>query len=123
VGSLGEVIAAELYGLELLPASMTTHDATAPDGRQVQIKLTQVKAIGIRSEPNHLIVLKLHPDGTTSEIYNGPGSPAWQAAGKMQNNGQRQISLAKLAKLMKEIPAKDRLLHVRSRRLDRHCIP
>jgi len=82
VGSLGEVIAAELYGLELLPASTTTHDGTAIDGRQVQIKLTQVKTVGIRSEPEHLIVLKLHPDGTTSEIYNGPGTPAWQAAGR-----------------------------------------
>ena len=40
VGSIGEVIAAYVFGLKLLPASNETHDATAQDGMQVQIKLT-----------------------------------------------------------------------------------
>lgn len=40
VGSLGEVIAAHDYGLELLPPSAPTHDAVAADGRMVQINTT-----------------------------------------------------------------------------------
>ena len=53
VGSIGEVLVAENYGLKLLPASYETHDAVAPDGRYVQIKATQVKQISISSEPDY----------------------------------------------------------------------
>ena len=41
VGSIGEVIAAEEYGLELFEASHPVHDARAQDGKLVQIKATQ----------------------------------------------------------------------------------
>ena len=42
VGSIGEVIVAEHYGLSLLPNSTKTHDAVSKEGKQVQIKATQV---------------------------------------------------------------------------------
>ena len=109
VGSIGEVIAAHRYGLELLPGVAETHDATAPDGRLVQIKATQVTGISISSEPEHLLVLKLDRDGSASEVYNGPGPLAWEAAGKMQKNGQRRLSLSKLRKLMADVPTEQRL--------------
>ena len=108
VGSIGEVIAAYRYGLKLLPGVAETHDATAPDGRLVQIKTTQVTRIGISSEPEHLLVLKLGRDGLTTEVYNGPGSLAWEAAGKMQKTGQRPLSLSKLRKLMANVRPKQR---------------
>ena len=41
IGSIGEVIAAEAFGLNLLPNSTPEHDAIAYDGRLVQIKVTQ----------------------------------------------------------------------------------
>ena len=41
VGAIGEVIAAQMFDLELLPASNPGHDAVTGDGRRVQIKLTQ----------------------------------------------------------------------------------
>ena len=44
VGSIGEVIAAEHFGLTLLPPSHPGHDATDADGRLVQIKLTAATA-------------------------------------------------------------------------------
>lgn len=96
VGSIGEVIASERYHLTLLPASAVAHDAMAEDGTLVQIKATQATSVGLRAEPQRLIVLKLLPDGTAEEVYDGPGAPAWAAAGKMQTNGQRSISLTKL---------------------------
>ena len=109
IGSIGEALAASYYGLELFPASEETHDAKAPDGRLVQIKATQINRISLSSEPRWLLVLRIHRDGTFSEEYNGPGKLAWEHCGKMQKNGQRPISLAKLGKLQAEVPDSVRL--------------
>ena len=109
VGSIGEVLVAEHYGLQLLTASYETHDAIAPDGRYVQIKATQVNRIAISSEPDYLIVIKLLPDGSFEECYNGTGAVVWNSAGPMQKNGQRSISLAKLIKLNREQKDSDRI--------------
>ena len=103
LGSLGEVIAAEYYGLTLLPNSYEKHDAKDKQGRMVQIKATQINRIAISSEPDYLIVIQITPDGNWSEIYNGTGSRVWDNAGKMQKNGQRPISIAKLKLLMKSV--------------------
>lgn len=109
IGSIGEALAASYYNLELFPASEETHDAKAPDGRLVQIKATQINRVALSSEPEWLLVLKIHKDGTFSEEYNGPGKLAWEHCGKLQKNGQRPISLAKLRELQTAIPQSDRL--------------
>ena len=109
VGSIGEVLAAHSYDLELLPASTATHDARSRDGREVQIKATQARSVGLRSEPEVLLVLGLMPDGTAKEIYNGPGSLAWDNAGKLQSNGQRAIGVARLRGLMARVSENQRL--------------
>jgi hypothetical protein len=103
VGSIGEVLAAYYYSLYLLPASTEGHDALSEDGRRVQIKATQVKSIGLRSKPDHLLVIRILPNGEFEEVYNGPGDFPWEKAGKMQSNGQRQISLSKLSVLMSKV--------------------
>ena len=107
VGSIGEAIVAEHYGLELLPNSTETHDAVSADGKYIQIKATQINRIAISSEPDYLIVIKLFSDGTWEEVYNGPGKHVWDNAGKMQKNGQRPISLSKLRSLMGSVDEKD----------------
>ena len=115
VGSIGEVLAAHHYGLSLLPPSTEGHDAKASDGRSVQVKATQRTRVGLRSEPEHLLVLRILPDGQSEEIYNGPGKLAWDNAGKMQKNGQCQISVSRLATLMSDVPIEDRLPRVTQR--------
>ena len=112
VGSIGEVIVAEHYGLSLLPNSTKTHDAVSKEGKQVQIKATQVKSIAISSEPDYLIVIRLLSDGSWEEIYNGPGKAAWDNAGKMQKNGQRPISLSKLRNLMGSVDINDKIARI-----------
>lgn len=112
IGSIGEALAASYYGLELLPASKEIHDAKAADGRLIQIKATQVNRVSISSEPEWLLVLKIHKDGAFSEEYNGPGKLAWVHCGKMQKNGQRQISLTKLQELQQKVPEPMRLMRV-----------
>ncbi len=75
VGSIGEVLAAARYGLELLPASVPIHDAHTAGGKLVQVKATQSDRIAFRGAeaPEHLVVLSLNRDGTATEEYNGPG--------------------------------------------------
>lgn len=109
VGSLGEVWAAFLYGIELSGASSAGHDGRAPDGRLVQIKATQGRSVGLRSQPDHLIVLQLDGTGRAAEVYNGPGKAPWDAAGPTQSNGQRFIGVKALRGLMKDVPPDLRL--------------
>ena len=109
VGSIGEVVAAYMFDLDLNPASTQGHDARARDGRQVEIKLTQGRGVAIRHEPEHLIVLHRPIGGPIRVVFNGPGSVAWAAAGKMQKNGQRPISLSRLTALSNELAEQDRL--------------
>ena len=113
VGSIGEVLVAEAYGIELYPNGTETHDGKAPDGKEVQIKATQIDRVSISSEPEYLIAIKILQDGTWEEIYNGPGKLAWKLAGKQQKNGQRPLTLAKLRKLMMDIPEDQRIPTIR----------
>jgi hypothetical protein len=109
VGSIGEVVASYMFGLKLNAASALAHDAVSSCGKQVEIKLTQGKSVAIRHEPEHLLVLSRPKGSKISVIYNGPGAPAWTAAGKMQRNGQRPIGLKKLAVLNATVQEADQL--------------
>lgn len=111
VGSLGEALAARMFGLTLLGNSEKGHDARA--GRKlVQIKTTQRKHVELRSEPEHLLVLKLDPTGQITVVYDGPGARPWTAAGgKMV----RRISLAQLRQLAEKV-AVNRMLRTRPSR-------
>lgn len=100
LGSIGEVYAAEKYGLTLYPASHETHDAVDGMGRQVQIKITQTDRVALTDCPERLIVLKIDREGIIREIYNGPGDKPWELSGKKQKNGQRTISLRKLGSIV-----------------------
>jgi hypothetical protein len=113
VGSVGEVIAAYMLDLDLNPASTMGYDAVAPDGRLVEIKLTQGTSAAIRHEPDHLLVLHRPAGGPVRVVFNGPGTIAWKAAGKMASNCQRRISLSKLSQLDLGVPASERLTAVR----------
>jgi len=111
VGSLGEVYAKERYKLdELFAASNKTHDARKGK-RLIQIKTTQGDYIGISSEPQYLLVLKLSRDGSFTEIYNGPGHLVWQQVKgrKRPKNGQYSVRLMALKKLMESIPTRQRI--------------
>ena len=110
VGSVGEVIAADMFALDLLPGSSPAHDAVAEDGRKVQIKLTQgTKGVPLSAEPDYLVVLRLAPERFIEVVYNGPGGAPWSRSGKKQKNGQRPISLAALRRLDAAVSEHERL--------------
>ena len=86
------------------------HDAITGDGRKVQIKFTQgTRGVALRAEPDHLLVLFLDRDRSLEDVYNGKGKSPWSQSGKMQTNGQRQISLARLRTIDRAVPERDRL--------------
>ena len=98
-----------MFDLTLDPASTAGHDAVAPDGRKVEVKLTQGGAIGLREEPEHLIVLQRPKGAVIRIVYNGPGGPPCQRAVRMQRNGQRRIGLTTLLGIAESIGSDDQL--------------
>ena len=111
VGSIGECLVADAYQLELMPASNKGFDAMSKCGKQVEIKATQGSSVAFRSQPEHVIAIKIFPDGRFEEIYNGPGSLVWQQfEGRPRpSNGQYQISLRRLRELHQKLGDSDRL--------------
>jgi len=99
VGSIGEVIAAQALGLTLHKGSHPGHDATDKDDREVQIKMTAGRSVALYDTCDRLVVLRVIDPEHAEIVYDGPGALAWEHAGKMQKNGQRTISLKKLAGL------------------------
>lgn len=111
VGSIGEVFAAERYGISLFTAGCETHDGKAPDGRLVQIKATQRRSVGIYEEPDFLLVLSIDSEGSLTEVYNGPGKSVWQlfSGKKRPKTGQYQVSLSRLRILNEGVLPEDRI--------------
>ena len=111
VGSIGEVFAAERYGISLFTAGCETHDSKAPDGRLVQIKATQRRSVGISEKPDYLLVFSIDDEGRLSEVYNGSGLPVWQlfSGKKRPKNGQYQVSLTRLRELNERVSSRDRI--------------
>ena len=108
---MGEVYAAERYGLELFVASHKAHDGKTSDGKLVQIKATQRSTVGISEEPDYLIVLHIEKNGAFHEEYNGPGKPVWDPFRnrKPPKNGQFQVSLSRLRELDAQVLPEDRI--------------
>ena len=114
VGSIGEALASHYYGVQLSPASTQGYDGIR-DGKKVEVKATQGAAVSLSSGPEHLLVVRLMPDGSFEEHYNGPGAPVWAllAMRKPTKNGQQQVRLTVLRALMAKSTAKDVLEPIR----------
>ena len=106
IGSIGEVISADRYGLTLTTASTKGIDAHDAPGRSVEIKCTgKNKGVALRGyEPSaeRFIALHINRDGSAIEVYDGPAAPVWAAVAEktMPDNGQRTITLNQLRELM-----------------------
>ena len=102
VGSIGEVMAAYYYGIELYAASAVAHDGEI-DGKKVQIKISQQDDIVINHEPEYLIVLYLRKNGDVFDVYNGPGEAPWNSASKRDSHNNRHMRVNKLMELDKQV--------------------
>ncbi len=108
VGSIGEVMAAYYYGVELYAASVEVHDGEV-HGKKVQIKIVQQDNIVIPHEPDYLIVLYMNKNGSIYEVYNGPGKEPWETASKRDSHNNRHMMVNKLLMLDAQVSDRDRI--------------
>ena len=113
VGTLGEVLAEEKYDLDLLPPKTEAFDATDRRGRKVQIHCNQRNTTPLKkgATKGMLLALKLLPNGSIKEIFNGPASAAHQltVGRKADSAGFVGLSHNKLRKLMESVPESKRI--------------
>jgi hypothetical protein len=114
VGSIGEVLAEYHYGLTPLGVVEPAHDCRH-ERCLVQVKTTQRDAIQMGEPCQHLIALKLLPDGSVLEAYNGPGDLVWNLVKDKPRpkNGLYPIRLKALGTLMESVPTLLRLPKLR----------
>ncbi|MDF2434771.1 MAG: hypothetical protein JWP44_4402 [Mucilaginibacter sp.] len=60
------------------------------------IKMTAGKSVAMSTECIRPVVLRVVSPEEAEIVYDGPGAPAWSAAGKIGKNGQRVVSLSRL---------------------------
>ena len=113
VGDLGEILVEKDYDLELYPGLEKHHDGKTPDGRKVQIKTTMKNSLTfpVDHTPEYYIGIKILPDGSYYEVFNGPGSVAGEAVKnrKATKNNLHSITLSALEKLSKSVSIRDRI--------------
>ena len=111
VGDLGEIIAETVYDLTLHERVTPYHDATTPDGRNVQIKATFKKSLTFSHVPDYYLGLKLYPDGSFEEVFNGPGKVIRDHDAHRKGIGKQLLSfpIKVLEDLSKEVKSPDRI--------------
>lgn len=113
VGDLGEILVEEDYDLVLYSGLAKHYDGETLDGRKVQIKTTMKNSLTFPVDhiPDYYIGIKIHPDGTYDEVFNGPGSIAGGAVKnrKPTKTNLHSITLSALKKLNRNVPEQDRI--------------
>ena len=118
VGDLAEVLAAQLFDLQLCKKRTKGVDGHAWDGRSVQVKCTGSSRKGPAFTPgegkaDHLIFLQLDFEKATGTVaYNGPEAPIRQLlpAGFA---GTKRVSLTAVLAAGKRVAVGDQLPRVR----------
>jgi hypothetical protein len=113
IGDIGEVLVEDSYDLTLFEDVQKHHDATTSDGRFVQIKATMKKSLTFPAShiPDYFLGVRIHSDGTFTEVFNGPGRIAWEAIkghAPVKTN-LHVVSIAALAKLQPHVRPEDRI--------------
>ncbi len=124
VGDIGEVLAAEKYGLKLLSENARIHDAVEiTTGRMVQIKASFKGNFyfpyGDERIPEYYLCIQILDTGEIVEIYNGPGNFVIDQYIiknnlKSYKNSYYTLSKGVLGKLNKEVDEKEKIKLVRS---------
>ncbi|HHX8458569.1 TPA: DUF6998 domain-containing protein [Vibrio diabolicus] len=113
VGDLGEILVEEDYDLVLYSGLAKHYDGETLGGRKVQIKTTMKNSLTFPVDhiPDYYIGIKIHPDGTYDEVFNGPGSIAGGAVKnrKPTKTNLHSITLSALKKLNRNVPEQDRI--------------
>ncbi len=119
VGDIGEVLAAEKYGLILLNENAPIHDAKEEStGRMVQIKASfkgnSYFPFGVDRIPEYFLSLVISETGEITELFNGPGQYVYDNYIIKNNlkgyrNSYYTLSEGVLKKLNAEVDKKDKI--------------
>ena len=111
LGDIGEVLVWESYDLELFPGLPARHDAKCSRGRLVQIKATMKDSLTFPADhvPDYYLGIQIHSNGAFTEIFNGPGSIAWEAIKGRKGHNVRlhSVKITALQKLQLGVSAVD----------------
>ncbi|WP_330113920.1 hypothetical protein SA496_14195 [Pseudomonas sp. JS3066] len=113
VGDIGEAMASLHYDLTLNEGLTKHHDAIAVDGRNVQIKATFSNHLTfpVHHVPDYYLGIRLRPDGSFEEIYNGPGQLIAEglARRKPTSTGLHGNLMGMLKRINGEVPDTERI--------------
>lgn len=113
VGDIGEVLVEEAYSVELLEGLHKQHDARTRGGRLVQIKATMKESLTFPADhvPNYYLGIKILPDGSFREVFNGPGRIAYLAIKHRARpkTSLHSIPIARLAALQARVKPDGRI--------------
>ena len=122
VGDIGEVLAAEKYGLELLSENAYRHDAKeVASGRMVQIKASfkgnSYFPYGEEKIPDYFLAINILENGELEELFNGPGKYILEhyiIKRNLKHYKETYYTLSKgiLKKLNKEVNESDKIKKV-----------
>ncbi|MGN2250296.1 DUF6998 domain-containing protein [Frateuria sp. GZRe14] len=113
VGDIGEILVEQSYALRLHEGLQRHHDGICWAGRNVQIKATLKDSVTFPCDhvPDHYIAVKIRPDGSFDEVFNGPGAVAQRAIAKrkVSKTNLHSISLSALRSLQKTVRQQDQI--------------
>ncbi len=113
VGDLGEVLAESVYDIKLFTGLEKHYDAICSDGRLVQIKTTLKDSLTFPCDhiPDYYLGIKILPNGSCLEIFNGPGTVAYELVKnrKPTKTNLHSISIKNLLKQNETVRNADRV--------------
>ena len=113
VGDLGEIPIEGEYDIELYESLEKHHDAVTQDGRPIQIKATMQNTLTFPVDhvPDYYLGIQIHPDGTFTEVFNGPGPIAAKAVEnrKPTKTNLHSIGVNALKRLNEKVQESDRI--------------
>ena len=112
VGDIGEVIGQYYYGIQLHKSATQKGSDGIYKGRLVQIKCTQKDETYIKSDHDLFLVIKIFPDGSWEEVYNGDGKRVWNEF-KTSKKYDPIISLKRLKELNKQVKQEDKIRRIK----------
>jgi len=113
VGDLGEVLVEAVHDIKLYEGLQRHYDGRTSDSREVQIKTTMQNSLTFPCNhvPDYYLGIKINPDGTFAEIFNGPGSVASEAVKnrKPTTGNLYSIRINTLKKLNEKVHLENRI--------------
>jgi len=100
LGSFGELVAIDRYGLTKSKSGAAEYDALTSDGKRVQIKTNySAKQIGFRGEADLMLVIKVNDDGSWEEVYYGGFNEVKEQSRYSARDNKHMIAISKLQSL------------------------